>query len=84
MVRLGKTYGNLMVDMRAINAKLRQRSLRIVADVCDLPADAAQTLLTECGGEVKTALVAHLRGCTPAEARERLAKADGVVRQAIA
>jgi N-acetylmuramic acid 6-phosphate etherase len=83
MIRLGKTYGNLMVDLKAVNAKLRQRALRIVSEVCDLPIDAAQSLLLACDGEVKTALVAHLRGSSPAAARERLMAVGGSVRQAL-
>jgi N-acetylmuramic acid 6-phosphate etherase len=84
MVLLGKTYGNLMVDLRASNVKLRQRAARIVSEVCDLSSDDAHALLSACDGEVKTALVVHLRGCSPQQAREHLRAAGGVVRLALA
>jgi N-acetylmuramic acid 6-phosphate etherase len=83
MIRLGKTYGNLMVDLRATNTKLRQRAARIVSEVCAIDPDAARALLVSCDHEVKTALVVHLRGCSPEVARERLRSAGGVVRRAL-
>src|SRR5437773_3132497 len=61
MVRIGKTYGNLMVDLRATNSKLRDRARRIVASLTDLDEPAAQALLERCDGEVKTAVVMHHR-----------------------
>jgi N-acetylmuramic acid 6-phosphate etherase len=84
MIRLGKTYGNLMVDLQATNAKLRRRAQHIVAQATGLPAAEAATLLQECGGEVKTAIVSHLARVTPAEARARLEAAGGRVREALA
>jgi len=83
MIRLGKTFGNLMVDVQPTNAKLRARALRIVAEACDLAPDAAAALLASCDGEVKTAIVASLAHLSPDEARRRLAAAGGVVRQAL-
>lgn len=83
MVRLGKSYGNLMVDVRASNAKLHNRARRIVAQACDLDETQAAALLARCQGEVKTAIVCHLARCAPAEARSRLAQAGGVVRAAL-
>jgi N-acetylmuramic acid 6-phosphate etherase len=84
MVRLGRTLGNLMVDVRAGSAKLVDRARRIVATaaVCT-PAEAAAAL-DAAGGEVKTAIVTLVAGVDPAEARRRLAAANGVVRQALA
>jgi N-acetylmuramic acid 6-phosphate etherase len=82
MVRHGKTYGHLMVDLRATNNKLRIRSNRIVRQVTGLNEEAAGDLLERCGGEVKTALVAHLANVVPAEARQRLEAAGGQVRLA--
>ena len=61
MIRLGKTYGNLMVDLRATNVKLRDRSRRIVAMLADVGEEAAQALLDRCDGEVKTAKFARVR-----------------------
>jgi N-acetylmuramic acid 6-phosphate etherase len=72
-----------MVDLRATNTKLRQRAARIVSEVCAIDLDAARALLVGCDHEVKTALVVHLRGCSPEVARERLRSAGGVVRRAL-
>src|SRR5207244_4022849 len=72
MVRLGKVFGNLMVDLRATNNKLRARTNRIVRLLTDLSTEAAAELLERCGGELKTALVAQLANLAPAAARERL------------
>ncbi|MBN1249210.1 MAG: N-acetylmuramic acid 6-phosphate etherase [Anaerolineae bacterium] len=83
MIRLGKTYGNLMVDLRATNAKLRDRARRIVAQACDIEEDQAAEVLQQCNQEVKTAIVTVLAGVKPDQARQRLADHDGVVRDAL-
>jgi N-acetylglucosamine kinase-like BadF-type ATPase len=83
MVRLGKTFGNLMVDLRATNSKLRARTNRIVRQLTGLSAEEAAVLLQRCGGELKTALVAQLARLTPEEARARLQAVGGQVRQAL-
>jgi N-acetylmuramic acid 6-phosphate etherase len=83
MVRLGKTYGNLMVDMQPSNAKLRRRARRIVEQATGLDAASADALMARCDGEVKTAIVAALAGVSPEAARARLAAAGGSVRGAI-
>lgn len=83
MVRLGKTFGNLMVDLRATNAKLRDRSERIVMEVCGLARDDARRLLSDAGGHVKTAIVMHFLGGTRADAERALERAGGVIRVAI-
>jgi len=83
MVRLGKTYGNLMVDVRPSNAKLRRRAVRILQACTDLDDTGAATLLESCGGETKVAIVAALSGLTPEAARARLTQADGSVRKAL-
>jgi N-acetylmuramic acid 6-phosphate etherase len=82
MVRLGKTFGNLMVDLRATNSKLRARTNRIVRLLTGLAAEEADTLLRTCSGELKTALVAHQAHVSPHEARARLQALGGQVRQA--
>jgi N-acetylmuramic acid 6-phosphate etherase len=84
MIRLGKTYGNLMVDLQATNAKLRARARRIVQQACEISESAADEALLACDGEVKTAIVMIRCGCTPVEARRRLSKAGGIVRAALA
>jgi N-acetylmuramic acid 6-phosphate etherase len=79
MVRLGKCYGNLMVDLRATNTKLTARTNRIVRTITGLTEPAATELLTRCGGELKTALVAHQAGVSPDDARVKLAQHGGRV-----
>lgn len=83
MVLMGKTYGNLMVDLRATNVKLAERTRRIVSDLTDLPEVDAQKLLDRCGGELKTAVVAQLCSLSAEEARQRLAEAGGHLRRAL-
>lgn len=83
MVRLGKTYGNLMVDMRPTNAKLRRRAARIVAEATGQDEMAAMEALEASGGETRTAIVSLLAGVTPDTARERLRQANGFVRKAL-
>ncbi|AIA05265.1 N-acetylmuramic acid 6-phosphate etherase [Streptomyces noursei] len=83
MIRLGKTYGNLMVDVRASNDKLRARSRRIVAlatGASDLEIEAA---LTETGGEVKHAILVLLGGVDGREAARLLAASKGHLRAAL-
>ena len=61
MIRLGKVYGNLMVDLKATNEKLRDRSLRIVMEITDLSRSSARRLLARAEGSVKAAIVMHFR-----------------------
>lgn len=84
MIRLGKTYGNLMVDLRATNTKLTARAKRIVATTTDLDEPAATKLLSECDGEVKTAILAFHTGHPPDMARQLLAEAGGHLQSALA
>jgi N-acetylmuramic acid 6-phosphate etherase len=83
MVRIGKTYGNLMVDLRASNRKLIDRTRRIVMELTGLSAAEAEALLARSGGELKTAVVAHVRAVSPEEARRLLAEAGGHLRGAM-
>jgi N-acetylmuramic acid 6-phosphate etherase len=83
MIRLGKTYGNLMVDLRATNKKLEDRSERIIAEVCELSREEARALLDRAGGTVKTAIVMHFLGASRDDADRALARAGGVIRRAI-
>ncbi|QDU57570.1 N-acetylmuramic acid 6-phosphate etherase [Aeoliella mucimassa] len=83
MIRLGKTYGNLMVDLRATNSKLLARAKRIVATSTNLSESEAGKLLDECNGEVKTAILASLANHSPEKARELLAANDGHLQHAI-
>lgn len=84
MVRLGKTYGNLMVDLRATNVKLRARANRIVRILTGANTDEADALLKQCNGDLKAALIVRLAGVTVEEAGRRLAASGGQVRQALA
>ena len=79
MVRLGKTYRNLMVDMRPTNHKLRHRAIRIVMDATHVNADEAQALLQSAQGETKVAIATKILQCTPTEARRQLAAAGGIL-----
>jgi N-acetylmuramic acid 6-phosphate etherase len=84
MVRLGKAYENLMVDLRPTSAKLVDRTRRVVAAAARVPEREAGHLLAASRGEVKTAIVMGRLGLTPEEARRRLALARGHVRRALA
>ncbi len=83
MVRLGKTYGNWMVDLRATNIKLKARSVRIVATIAGLNEQRATDQLVQCDGEVKTAIVASKRTVEAAVARDLLKRAEGKLRLAL-
>jgi N-acetylmuramic acid 6-phosphate etherase len=83
MVRLGKCFGNLMVDLCATNNKLRARTNRIVRILTGLSVEQADELLQHCGGELKTALVAQLAQVAPEEARHRLGTAGGHLHKAL-
>lgn len=82
MIRLGKTYSNLMVDMQMTNSKLRKRAIRIVAQACEIDESAAEKILEAAGGEVKTAIVSCKAKISIKEARARLEKNGGMVRAA--
>lgn len=83
MIRLGKTYGNLMVDLRATNNKLKDRSERIVIEVCGVSRDEARALLEAADKSVKTAIVMQKLGVDRATALEALEQAGGIIRRAI-
>jgi N-acetylmuramic acid 6-phosphate etherase len=83
MIRLGKVYRNMMVDLQMTNKKLVERSKRIVMTVTGVDYAEASRVLELAGGHVKTALVMILAGVDAAVARERLEAAGGFVRPAI-
>lgn len=83
MVLLGKTYGNWMVDLRATNAKLKSRSIRIVSAIAGLDAQQAAEQLEQCDGEVKTSIVSACKKISPEIARELLKQAHGKLRDAL-
>ena len=80
MIRLGKTYGNLMVDLRALNDKLVDRSRRIVMETTGLDREAARRVIEAAEGSVKTAIVMARRAVTKAEAEKLLVEHAGRLR----
>ena len=84
MVRLGKVFGNRMVDVSASNSKLVDRSLRILRDLGGVERDDGLVLLDQAGGSVKLALLMASSGLTSSEAMELLQTHDGQLRQALA
>lgn len=83
MVRLGKCYGNLMVDLRATNGKLVRRARAIVQELTGVSEPVATDALARAGGEVRTAVVSLRLGVDVVDARRRLAGADGRLRDVI-
>ncbi|HYO08064.1 MAG TPA: N-acetylmuramic acid 6-phosphate etherase [Tepidisphaeraceae bacterium] len=84
MVQLNKVYENLMVDLRATNAKLWDRGARIISTLTNLPKEASMDLLKRADGHVKVAIVMHRNGVPADEARQALERHDGKMREAIA
>lgn len=82
MVRMGKTYGNLMVDLQVTAAKLEDRGRRILRDLLGVSYDEAGGLLRAAGGRVKVALVMHRRSVGRGEAEQMLEEAGGFLRRA--
>ena len=82
MVQLGKTYGNLMVDVSISNAKLRQRGIHLVSMITEADDERAAQALDACGGSVKVACVSLLLDVSPEVAADRLVQHDGFLRAA--
>ena len=83
MIRTGRAYGNLMVDLRTLSTKLADRSERIVMEMAGVDRDAARGLLAEAQGSAKTAIVMAKRGIGKTDAEQLLAAAGGLVRKAV-
>lgn len=83
MVQLGKTYGNLMVDLRATNQKLLARSCRLMVQLTGVSEEAARQTLQLCNGELKTAVVKVRHDVTPEVARRILARRNQQLRSAL-
>lgn len=83
MMEIGKTYGNLMVDVQATNAKLQARALRIVRQVTGAGENEAETALTQAGGSAKLAILILKTGDAPDAARRRLEASGGFLRRAL-
>lgn len=84
MIRIGKVYGNLMVDLRATNEKLEARAVRIVVQATGCTVMEAESALANAGHSVKLAIFILLSGLGTAEAEVQLASAKGVLRDALA
>ena len=83
MIKIGKTYENFMIDLKAVNEKLKDRAIRIVAQIADVNlADALSTLL-KCNWEIKTAIVSLMMNMSIDDARTELKKHGGVLRKII-
>lgn len=83
MIRLGKVYGNLMVDVMPTNEKLVCRAVSIVATAAGVEEAVARRTLEQCGFSVKTAIVMLLRGLSAGDAAELLNKNGGIVAKAL-
>ena len=83
MVQIGKSYGNLMVDVVLSNEKLQVRAENIVMQATGVDRETAKRTIVSAGGRCKTAITMILADCTKEEAEQRLAQADGHVRKAI-
>ena len=83
MIQMGKTFGNLMVDLQPKNEKLRRRMINIVMTATGVDREEAQHLLHEAGDETKTAIVMVLAEIDANTARHRLTKSNGRVRDAL-
>jgi N-acetylmuramic acid 6-phosphate etherase len=83
MIRMGKTFGNLMVDLQPTNNKLKDRTIRILCELTSLPSDHAARTLEEAAGELKVALVMSICGIGAVAARQSLQEHGGLVKAAI-
>lgn len=83
MVRMGKTYGNIMVDLKQTNEKLKERSKKTIMSICDVDYDMASQLLHNSGNHVKTAIVMSMLNCSTEEATQKLNASNGFIKKAV-
>ena len=83
MVKMGKVYGNLMVDLKVVNEKLRDRGTRIIEKLTNLNYKEASKALIDSGGSVKTTLIMVNKSCSKIEAEKLINKFEGNLRQII-
>ena len=83
MVKLGKSYENMMVDLQLTNQKLVERAKRIIMLATGCEYERAQEVLAQCSNHVKTAIIVQLGNVAPERAREVLAEHDGFVKRAL-
>lgn len=81
MIKIGKTYENFMIDLKAVNEKLKDRAIRIVAQIADVQHSEALQALLKCNWEIKTAIVTIVLKLDVEHAREELKKHRGVLRK---
>ena len=84
MIKIGKTYENFMIDLMPTNEKLKDRAIRIVAEIAQVNASTALKTLLECGWAVKVAILTLKCDITREKATELLRKHHGVLRLALA
>ena len=83
MIRLGKSYGNIMVDLQLTNAKLQERAKKIIMEIAKLNYEEASELLKARGGHVKTAILMSLTDIPFEKAKQLLEKANGYIKKAL-
>ncbi|CRZ65852.1 N-acetylmuramic acid-6-phosphate etherase [Vibrio cholerae] len=83
MIKSGKVFGNLMVDVEATNAKLIQRQTNIVVEATSVSAEQAEAALAACGRHCKTAILMILGGFSAEQAAQKLAQHQGFIRAAL-
>lgn len=83
MIGVGKVYDNLMVDLKATNYKLEQRSIHIIEEICGLTFEEAQELYLKADNDIKIAIVMNLCNTTKSDAQSRLVNNNGIVKKAI-
>ena len=83
MIKIGKVYGNLMVDVEATNAKLVERQISIVMQATDCNRDTAITTLNQCNQHCKTAILIILAGLTAQQAKTKLEQNNGFIRKTL-
>lgn len=83
MIKIGKTYENYMIDLKAVNEKLKDRAIRIVAQIAQISHSEALSALLKCDWEIKTAIVATMKKIDTEKAREELKRHGGVLRKII-
>ncbi len=83
MINLGKTYGNLMVDLQVTNTKLKDRAIRIIQSTTQCDAPDAERALREANNQVKVAIVSLLMGLNATQAAEALTHSNSRIREAL-
>ena len=83
MIKIGKTYENFMIDLQAVNEKLKDRAIRIVAQIANVQHSEALSALLKCNWEIKTAIISLMMKIDTEDARAELKKHGGVLRKII-